>query len=148
MGRTYSELKARQCAERDSYPQNLSLDHAEQESDPDSPFIFLWIAFNYYHATGNRRPRSPQRTGHLNPRQQNTQVMLSVAFSHMYTLRNQIMHGGAAWNGSLNRYQTRDCEAISAGLAPMVIEIMMDHPGALWGGASYLVIKQHSIDKM
>lgn len=53
MGSIHKELKARQRAERDSYPENLSLrlhralswlDRAEQDDDPDSRFIFLWIA--------------------------------------------------------------------------------------------------------
>ncbi|UWN48589.1 hypothetical protein ASALC70_00774 [Alcanivorax sp. ALC70] len=60
MGSTYKALKARQRAERDSYPENLSLrvhralswlDRAERDDDPASRFIFLWIAFNAAYAT-------------------------------------------------------------------------------------------------
>ena len=60
MGSIHKELKERQRAERDSYPENLSLrvhralswlDRAEQDDDPDSRFIFLWIAFNAAYAT-------------------------------------------------------------------------------------------------
>ena len=67
-------------------------------------------------------------------------MVLSIVFSRIYTLRNQIMHGGATWNGSVNRDQIRDCVAILADLVPVVIEVMMDHHGALWGEASYPVV--------
>ena len=73
MGSIYKELKARQRAERENYPENLSLrvhralswlDRAEQEDDPDSRFIFLWIAFNAAYATDidDREGLSEQRT--------------------------------------------------------------------------------------
>ncbi len=56
---SYQELKDRHRAERSDYPQPLSLrvnralswlDCAEQARDPDSKFIFLWIAFNSAYA--------------------------------------------------------------------------------------------------
>ena len=37
-----------------------------------------------------------------------TSTLLSVILSRMYTLRNQLMHGGATWNSSVNRDQLRD----------------------------------------
>ena len=60
MGSIHKELKARQRAERDSYPENLGLrvhralgwlDRGAQDDDPDSRFIFLWTAFNAAYAT-------------------------------------------------------------------------------------------------
>lgn len=60
MGTRHQALKIRQRQERDDYPEDLSLrvhralswlDRAEQESDPDSRFIFLWIAFNAVYAS-------------------------------------------------------------------------------------------------
>ncbi|MGB1479490.1 MAG: hypothetical protein ACPG9R_17075, partial [Marinobacter salsuginis] len=72
--------------------------------------------------------------------QQNTPIVLSIVFSRIYTLRNQIIHGGATWNGSTNRDQIRDCVAILTDLVPVVIEVMMDNPGALWGEAGYPVV--------
>ena len=104
MGRTYKKLKARQRAERDRYPQNLSLrvhralswlDRAEQESDLISRLIFLWIALNAADATeiDDRVHVNEQAT--FKPGQQNTPVVLSIVFSRLYTLRNQIMRGGA-----------------------------------------------------
>jgi hypothetical protein len=63
MGIDYNTLKNRQRQERDNYPDNLGLrvhralswlNRAEQEGDPDSRFIFLWIAFNAAYATAIR----------------------------------------------------------------------------------------------
>ena len=70
-----------------------------------------------------------------------TVTVLSVALSRIYTLRNQLIHGGATWNGSVNREQLRDCVNLMGKLVPLVIEIMMDHPGTLWGDAVYPVVK-------
>lgn len=39
----------------------------------------------------------------------NTPQLLGVVFNRLYTLRNQLMHGGATWNGSVNRKQLKDC---------------------------------------
>lgn len=216
MERTFKGLKARQRAERDGYPENLSLrvhralswlDRAERDDDPDSRFIFLWIAFNAAYATeiddrvhlneqatfnafleklceldGEKRldelvwtaypnairvlldnpyvfscfwdhqkgvlteaqwKRSfdgAKKAAHTALARQKTPAVLSIVFSRIYTLRNQIIHGGATWNGRVNRDQIRDCVAILADLVPVVIEIMMDNPRTLWGAASYPVV--------
>ena len=66
--------------------------------------------------------------------------MLAVVFSRLYTLRNQLIHGGATWNSQVNREQMRDCVAILGQLVPLVIEIMLDNPNTLWGDACYPVV--------
>ncbi len=70
-----------------------------------------------------------------------TATVLAVVFSRLYTLRNQLIHGGATWNGKVNREQLRDCVAILGQLVPLVIEIMLDNPNTLWGDACYPVVK-------
>jgi hypothetical protein len=73
MGTRHQALKIRQRQERDDYPEDLSLrvhralswlDRAEQESDPDSRFIFLWISFNAAYASeiDDRQGLSEQAT--------------------------------------------------------------------------------------
>jgi hypothetical protein len=69
-----------------------------------------------------------------------TDIVLSIVFSRLYTLRNQLLHGGATWNGKLNRQQVADCTAIMAKVIPILIEVMMDHPNELWGESIYPVI--------
>jgi len=70
-----------------------------------------------------------------------TNGVLAVVLCRLYTLRNQLIHGGATWNGKINRDQLRDCVAILGQLVPLVIEIMLDNPNTLWGDACYPVVE-------
>lgn len=69
-----------------------------------------------------------------------TATVLSVVFSRLYTLRNQLMHGGATYNSSANRDQIRDCTALLEIVVPTIIEIMMDGAEELWGDAVYPLV--------
>ena len=217
MGINHHTLKTRHREERDNYPDNLSLrvhralswlNRAEQEADPDSRFIFLWIAFNAAYATdiddreglseqrtfnafleklheldGNKRLNdliwraypnairvlldnpyvfpgfwdyqrdlktedqwhdsfaSAKRAANSALAKQDTTRVLAIVLNRIYTLRNQLLHGGATWNSSINRDQIRDCVNLMGELVPAVIEIMMDSPNTLWGEASYPVVR-------
>lgn len=69
-----------------------------------------------------------------------TPRLLGVVFNRIYTLRNQLMHGGATWGGAVNRAQVRDCGQLLGKLVPLVIELMMDSPDTPWGDACYPVV--------
>ena len=73
---------------------------------------------------------------------QDTATVLSIALSRIYTLRNQLVHGGATWNSAVNRSQVRDCVALMERLVPTALAIMMDHPDTLWGDACYPVVSE------
>ena len=81
------------------------------------------------------------KAAHVALGRQDTVTVLSIVLSRIYTLRNQLIHGGATWNGSVNREQLRDCVNLMGKLVPLVIEVMMDHPETLWGDAVYPVVK-------
>ncbi|MEQ1581444.1 MAG: hypothetical protein ABL964_12680 [Steroidobacteraceae bacterium] len=68
-------------------------------------------------------------------------TVLSVVMSRIYTLRNQLVHGGATWNSKVNRDQIRDCSTFLGKLVPLVIEIMLDNSTTLWGDACYPVVE-------
>ena len=70
-----------------------------------------------------------------------TATLLGVVMSRLYILRNQLVHGGANWNSSINREQLRDATKILAVLVPAIIEIMMCHPNVLWGDPVYPVVE-------
>jgi len=74
--------------------------------------------------------------------QRDTSLILSVLFDRLYVLRNQVMHGGATWNSSVNRSQIRDGSAVMDTLLPIFIELMMDHPQREWGKPFYPVVSQ------
>ena len=211
----HDELKARQRAERDDWPEHLSLrvhralswlKRAEKCEDEDGHFVFLWIAFNaaYANEMGEYRMLESrlfgeflqrlcnldedgrlagviwnQYTGpirvlldqkfvfqpywdHLNGlesgrdwesrfqaanraansalAEHRTGDVLGVIFNRLYTLRNQLIHGGATWNSYVNRDQLRDANAIMGELVPIVIQIMMDNAFEHWGEACYPVV--------
>ena len=68
-------------------------------------------------------------------------AVFTAVLSRMYTLRNQLMHGGATWNSAVNRDQIRDCSALLGKIVPFIIQLMLDNPGTLWGDACYPVIE-------
>ena len=111
----------------------------------DNPYVFSFLWDHQKgHLTKGQWKHSfdgAKKAAHPAMAQQNTPVVLSIFFSCIYTSRNQVMHGGATWQSPVNRGQIRDCVAILADLVPVVIEAMMDNPGALWGEASYPVVK-------
>lgn len=215
--KNYNELKQRQPNERSDYSPNLGirvhralswLNKAEQCTDDDSKFTFLWIAFNSAYAqefeqklvygekglyqefldklvsvdatnklhnivwseyAGTIRlilesefilqsywdfqseriseqdwknHRSKAKTAASKALGQcNTAVVLSILFSRLYTLRNQIIHGGATFNSSANRKQLRDCTSILEMLIPNIIELMMDNKSVLRGAPVYPLIQ-------
>jgi len=69
-----------------------------------------------------------------------TTLVLGVIFDRLYTLRNQIVHGGSTWNSSVNRAQMRDGSNILGRLVPTIIHLMMVNHGQVWGDACYPVV--------
>lgn len=64
---------------------------------------------------------------------------LCELFRRLYTLRNQLLHGGATYRGRVNRRQVEDGAQIMAWLMPCFIGVMIDHPEAGWGIPRYPV---------
>ena len=70
-----------------------------------------------------------------------TARILATLFDRLYVLRDQMVHGGATWNSSVNRNQIRDGAAVLGCLLPIFIDIMMDHPARDWGQPYYPVVE-------
>jgi hypothetical protein len=66
--------------------------------------------------------------------------LLEVVLDRLYTLRNQIMHGGATYKSKVNRSQLKDGCNILKLLIPVMIDIMIDNHGEDWGKIYYPVI--------
>lgn len=111
----------------------------------DNPYVFQ--SFWDYHSgkidesTWKDRFASGKRAAHRALASGDTPTLLGVIFNRLYTLRNQLIHGGATWNSSVNRDQMRDCVNLLAKLVPLIIELMMDNPNTLWGDACYPVVE-------
>lgn len=70
--------------------------------------------------------------------------MLSVIFNLLYTLRNQIIHGGATYGSKANRSQLKDTRNILEMIVPTIVEIMLEHPDKFngWGKPFYPYVRE------
>ena len=66
--------------------------------------------------------------------------LLEIVLDRLYTLRNQLMHGGATFNSKVNRSQVKDGYNIMKLLVPIIIDIMMQHDTEDWGNINYPII--------
>ncbi len=73
--------------------------------------------------------------------QMDTEKILSIIFERLYTLRNQLIHGGATWSSSVNRNQIRDGMKIMGQIVPALISIMLNKQPRLIGSPCYPVVK-------
>jgi len=72
--------------------------------------------------------------------QGDTLAILMTVLNRLYTLRNQLLHGGATWNSGVNRDQVRDGAHLMSYLVPILTEILMDHPTESWDLPMYPVV--------
>ncbi|WP_332726495.1 hypothetical protein [Pseudomonas sp. ESBL9] len=111
----------------------------------DNPYVFqsFWDFQNgkITEVVWEERLRSGKCTAHAALADRDTAKVLGVMFNRIYTLRNQLIHGGATWEGSVNRTQLRDCTNLLGKLVPLVILLMLDNPRTLWGDACYPVVQ-------
>jgi hypothetical protein len=63
--------------------------------------------------------------------------LLAIVLDRLYTLRNQLMHGGATFKSRVNRKQLRDGVRILESLVPLILQVMMNHPEEDWGLVMY-----------
>ena len=70
-----------------------------------------------------------------------TEKILSIIFERLYTLRNQLIHGGATWSSSVNRNQIRDGMKIMGQIVPAMISIMLNNNPKLIGSPCYPVVE-------
>lgn len=70
-----------------------------------------------------------------------TRRVMGVMFDRLYTLRNQLLHGGATWNSSVNRTQISQGAEIMGQVVPIVIHLMMNDYQRVWGEACYPVVE-------
>lgn len=69
-----------------------------------------------------------------------TAKVLSIVFRRLYTLRNQIIHGGSTYCSSANRQQMKDCTSVLQKLVPVIIDLMMDGNDEFWGQPVYPLV--------
>ncbi len=70
-----------------------------------------------------------------------TGLVLSIIFSRLYLLRNQLIHGGATHNSSKNREQVVTGSGLLGSLVPIFVDIMLDNPEEEWGDPYFPVVE-------
>jgi len=70
----------------------------------------------------------------------NVEGLLEVVLDRLYTLRNQLMHGGSTFKSDVNRSQVKDGNNMLKLLVPIVIEIMLINKDENWGDIYYPVV--------
>lgn len=71
------------------------------------------------------------------PSEENTEEAIPILFERLYTLRNQIVHGGATWKSKYNRTSVRRGVPIMAFLVPVFVRIIEQNPEVKWGTPYY-----------
>ncbi len=112
----------------------------------DTPYVFQsfwdWQAGRITQQDWEERFERGKRRAHFALGSGDTALLLGEIFNRLYTLRNQLVHGGATWNSSVNRKQMRDCTNLLGKLVPLMIELMLDHPEVVWGTAYFPVVRE------
>ncbi len=110
----------------------------------DNPYVFesFWEFHrgNLTEIQWKERLAKGKKTAAILLAKGNTPELLRLVFHRIYTLRNQLMHGGATWNSQVNCAQLQDCVNLLGKLVPVVIELMLNNPDEMWGDACYPVV--------
>ena len=72
---------------------------------------------------------------------QQVDKLLGLVLDRLYTVRNQLIHGGATYKSKVNRSQVNDASQILESLMPIIIDIMITNIGEDWGVINYPVIE-------
>ena len=72
---------------------------------------------------------------------QHTIKVIELVLPRLNTLRNQITHASATWKSNVNNSQLLEGVNLLDKLVPIIINVMMDHPEALWGDVNYPVVE-------
>jgi hypothetical protein len=72
---------------------------------------------------------------------QQVSKLLGLVLDRLYTVRNQLIHGGATYKSKVNRNQVKDASEILGFLVPVIIDIMITNINEDWGVINYPVIE-------
>jgi hypothetical protein len=110
----------------------------------DNPYVFqpYWNHHNHIPGYENWQTsfNKAKQAAQLALMSKDTAKVINIVFNRLYTLRNQIVHGGATWNSSVNRDQLRDANKILGKIIPVIIDILINNVEQDWGKACYPVI--------
>jgi hypothetical protein len=107
----------------------------------DNPFVssHFWDFRNgrLSETEWKRRFDGSKRAAQIALTTKDTGTFTGILFDRLYILRNQLIHGGATWQGKVNRAQVRDGARILEQLVPVIIHILMENPSEEWGAPCF-----------
>lgn len=110
----------------------------------ENRFVFepFWTALREHDSSGSWEERftAGKKAAMHSVMGGDTAKVLSIVFDRLYVLRNQLLHGGATWNSSVNRAQVGDGARILGALVPAILGLMLEHPEAEFGEVMYPVV--------
>ncbi|MDF1763874.1 MAG: hypothetical protein P1U57_10730, partial [Oleibacter sp.] len=65
--------------------------------------------------------------------------LVAIVFDRLYVLQNQLIQGGATYQGRVNRSQVSHGAAMAEALLAVTIDIMLEHADEHWGDLIYPV---------
>jgi hypothetical protein len=143
----YNPRQQRHRGEPKNHPHHLSLPvHRALCCGPSAvsylkhfnvKFIFLWFTLNAFNRQVKFHKVDHQDNTALT--KQHTAKVIELVLFWLYSLCNQIIHGGAIWNSQVNRSRLNDEVDLLGKLVPLIVEVMMDNLQAFWGEANYPV---------
>ncbi len=87
--------------------------------------------------------KESKQKAHQSLANQDMESVLFIVFERLYTLRNQIFHGGSSYNSSVNREQLKDACNLLADCLYLFVSVMIDHADlSEWGKPFYPYIEE------
>lgn len=111
----------------------------------DNKFVFqpFWRALRDHDSSGRWEERFAQakQVAMRSVLDKDTVRLLCIVFDRLYVLRCSLVHGGATWNSQLNRSQVNDGVQLLHALLPVMLELMIEHPGLELGAIAFPVVR-------
>jgi len=101
---------------------------------------YFWVAQRENHQNWERSFKSTIEKGSRYLANQEVDKLLEIVLDRLYTVRNQLLHGGATYKSKVNRAQVKDAGNILSFLMPVIINIMIENIDDDWGPIKYPVI--------
>lgn len=122
----------------------------------ENEYLFqpLWHALNQPQPDGRAHPQwrvsfiDSHHAAQKALQQRDVQALLPIVFDRLYTLRNQIIHGGSTHGSRVNRKQLHDALQLLSRLVPVMLAIMLDNPQRFNGKPFYPVVTREMIGKV
>lgn len=111
----------------------------------DNRYVFLpfWRALRDHDSSGawEESFAKSKQAAMLSLMNRDTVRLLCIVFDRLYVLRCSLVHGGATWNGSVNRAQVQDGVRLLESLLPAMLDLMIENPGLELGAIAFPVVK-------